>query len=276
MCRFTTPQEYKARDYQAKTWCLCKGQRDATWECIRFWLENKLLPRTIEEASLHSESARLRFQTQFVPFNDRKSSAKDAICWYAVTATEFERCKRDLKQCVVLYADVNVNSLCDAGETILYTFSPYVNDPPNLEYYLRNHQPPPLVKSYVALQELRSAGLSEGQRLQCIMDATYHKYIDVPDYLMLAQNPNKITKYAHPSDFRSGSYKGLCTNEGDVFEFFPVLKREDYVCKVPPTGIPRSKLQVVATEAEADFVKWEMPPPGSQEQPRQVFLRLIK
>lgn len=268
MCRFTTLQEYKAKGHQAKTWCLCKGQKDATWECVRYWLEQKLLPRMAEEASPSKESTRIQFQSQFVPFHPH-TSVKDPLCWYAVTVSEFEQHKRDLSKCYALYADVVVNAL---NETILYMCFPYNNNPPNLETYIKTSEPPCLVKSYVSSQELKQPHSKEEEHLQHIMAYTFHKFADVPDYLMLAQT-HEVTTYAHPSDFYTEKLQGLRSEAGEQMSFFPIIKRNR---KHEPSGIPRSSLEVVTTEAEAEFVEWTKPPPGSHERATAIYTRRIR
>jgi hypothetical protein len=277
MCRFTTLLEYKANGDKCRTWCLCKEQEDATWECVRFWLENKLVPLTVEEAISNNQDLISKFKHQFLPNqSSKRPSVKDVHWWHAVTVSEFERCKRVLQNCVVLYADVVVNQLCAAGEIIMFVYGPYINDPPNLDYYICRKNPPPLIKYYNTIQDMRDKGKTEDQLLKLICDSTLHRFVHSSDYILLAQNPEKVTTYAHPSDFQSNNFKGLRNNCGEIFDFFPVIKRKSNVRKTAPLGIPRTQLEIVATEAEAEFVEWETPAPGSQEYPKPMYTRRIK
>lgn len=263
MCRFTTLAEYLAHGDNATTWCMCKGQQDATWECVRYWLETKLLPQSKEEAFPRHEDTKFKYNHQFMPYKSQSTKPKDATCWYAIPTTELKRFPRgEHKKCLTLYADVNVNQFCAHGAIITYHNGPYIQAPPNLESYFRDstRSAPSMVQYFNARQELQNQGLSEDDRLQLIMRCTYLRYVE---------EPNKT----HPSDY-AGPYAGLLSDCGEVMEYFPVVdKNKDGNKKSAPLGIPRTQLEIVQTEEQAEFVEWKVPPPGSGQKPYKLFTR---
>jgi hypothetical protein len=233
MCRAVSLEEYRSPQTRREV-CLCRGFREATWECARYWLENRMLSLFV--------GGKVQDGLQ----RDPPQPMEDT--YVAFFECDFTVRQQSLAQVPLLGDDVVLSKYSDQLIIVARVVCPDMGV--NAEGRKRRvlSYPPPLI-AYVfnPLSKFRDLRLSEDARLaalrhhQLYYTATYYDACDI-----------YATRYEHPTHFLDPKrYKHMVHDDGTIVEFRPVPAARRMLCK--PTGLPKTHLQVVQSKEDADY-----------------------